>query len=137
MYDRHLHGKLSEYFVAYELTRIGLDVTIPSGNPRYDLIVESETARYFVQVKSTYRKEDEIKVNLRGNSDTKAYTKRDVDIIAIHDRSNNEVYYLPIEELRGQVSICLKYEQQKKIVSHRTRMAADYKQFPNGGEIAS
>jgi hypothetical protein len=130
MYDRHRSGKLSEYYVAYELTKLGFDVTLPTGNPRYDLIIENETSRYFVQVKSTYRKGDEVKVNLRGNSTTKAYEASDIDLIVIHERNTNDVFYVPIDEIDSQVSICLRYEAPKKILSHRTRMASDYRKMP-------
>jgi hypothetical protein len=137
LYEKHKNGKLSEFYVAYELTNSGFDVTFPTGNPRYDLIIENEFERYFVQVKSTYRKGEEIKVNLRGNSTTKSYAKREIDIIAIHERTGNDVFYVPIEDISGQVSICLRYKPPAKIRSHRTRMADDYKRFPHAKEDAS
>ena len=130
VYERHLSGKESEYFAAYQLTKLGFDVVIPTGNPRYDLIVEKEAKRYFIQVKSGIMREGSLKINLRGNSDTKGYTSRDIDLFVIHERTSNDLLFLPIEEIEGQVSVCFRYEKPKKIFSHRTRLAQNYMKFP-------
>ncbi|AXN39798.1 group I intron-associated PD-(D/E)XK endonuclease [Peribacillus butanolivorans] len=130
MYDKHQSGKISEFYVAYELSNLGFDVYFPTGNPRYDLIAEKGNQRYFVQVKSGLRKSEQLKINLRGNSTTKGYTQDDVDLIAIHERSENKVVYLPIEEIQGQVSVCFRYEPPNKIYSHRTRLMENYTKFP-------
>jgi hypothetical protein len=129
LYDRHKHGKASEYFVAYHLTNLGYDVVMVTGNPRYDMIIESEKGRLFVQVKSGIKKNDELKIGLRGNSDTKRYTSREIDIIVIHERSENKVIFLPINDIEGQVSICLRYNPPTKIYSHRTRLIENYIKF--------
>jgi hypothetical protein len=131
MYDRHQSGKVSEFYVAFELSNQGFDVYFPTGNPRYDLIAEKENKRYFIQVKSGLKKAEELKINLRGNSDTKRYSKEDVDLIIIHERSENAVIYLPIEEIEGQVSVCFRYNPPKKIFSHRTRLIENYIKFPS------
>ncbi len=129
MYDRHKYGKASEYFVAYYLTNLGYDVVMVTGNPRYDMIIESDKGRLFVQVKSGKKSEDELKINLRGNNDTKRYSSKEIDLIAIHERTENKVLFVPIREIEGQVSICLRYTPPKKIYSHRTRLIEDYIDF--------
>lgn len=130
MYSRHQSGKTSEYYVAYELSLQGFDVYFPTGNPRYDLIAEKNEKRYFIQVKSGIKKDGELKINLRGNSNTKRYTKDDVDLIIVHERTENKVLYLPIEEIHGQVSVCFRYNPPEKIFSHRTRLIKNYIKFP-------
>jgi hypothetical protein len=130
MYDRHQKGKLSEYFVAYKLTEMGFDVIMPTGNPRYDLSVETASVRYFIQVKSSFESNGEIKVSLRGNNDTNGYHRGEVDIIAIHNRVNNEIYYVPISEVSGKVSICLRTHPPKCYVSKLSRFTNDYVDFP-------
>lgn len=130
IYERHKYGKMSEFYVAYLLTKNNYDVFLPTGNPKYDLIAEKRGERLFIQVKSGRRTEDTLKINLRGNSDTKAYTHKDVNVFAIHERKDNEVYFIPQEEVSGQVSVCLRFTKPPRIISHRTRFASDYRKLP-------
>lgn len=130
MYERHRNGKLSEFFVAYKLTEMGYDVYFPTGNPKYDIIAERDGHRNFIQVKSGLRNGETLKINLRGNSDTQRYSPSEVDVFAIHERSDDEVYFVPISEVNGQISVCLRYADPPSIKSHRTRFAKDYTEFP-------
>jgi Holliday junction resolvase-like predicted endonuclease len=129
MYEKHKYGKASEYFVAYHLTNLGYDVVMVTGNPRYDMIIESDYGRLFVQVKSGIKNNnDELKVNLRGNDNTKRYTSREIDLIAIHERNENKVYFVPIGEIEGKVSIVLRYSQTQRTYA-KTKYAENYLQF--------
>ncbi|MGC4375740.1 group I intron-associated PD-(D/E)XK endonuclease [Fictibacillus sp. Mic-4] len=130
MYDRHQFGRESEFYVAYYLTKLGFEVNFPTGNPRWDILFENKHGRYFAQIKSAKVVDGEMKVNLRGNNDRKGYTKEDVDLIIIHERESNGVYFVPIEEVDGRVSILLRTEPPKKFVSKLTRFAKDYTKFP-------
>lgn len=126
MYVRHMHGKGSEFYVAYRLTILGYNVTFPHGTPRYDLIAESQKGRLFIQVKSTEEVDGLIKVNLRGNCDTTGYSAKDIDVFAIHERKSGDIYYIHISELEGKTSVCLRESPPPKLKTHRTRLAKDY-----------
>lgn len=126
LYEPQMNGKASEFYVAYDLSQLGYEVVMVTGNPRYDLILESDKGRLFVQVKSTYKKEKEIKVNLRGNSNTRRYNSKEVDIKAIHERSENKVIYIPINEVEGKSSISMRYEKSIYSQHNRSKLVSDY-----------
>jgi hypothetical protein len=118
-------GQLSEFYVAYKLSDMGFSVAIPTGSPRYDLIVEKENRRYFIQVKSVVRNDEFMRVQLGDG-----YTREEVDAIAVHERRDNKVYYIPIEEIDGRVEFVLRVSDTPTERGRKRHFARDYEDFP-------
>lgn len=131
MYENQNLGQLSEFYVMYRLAEQGWEVTCPSGNPRWDALICRESERYFVQIKGTVRKGDTIVVDLRGSGDTRYYTAEEIDIIAIHDREDNAVYYVPIAEAAGKSTFTLRLTPLDVPRRGWSRVAADYTSLEN------
>lgn len=123
-------GMLSEYYVAYKLSEWGFNVAVPTGTPRYDLIAEDGDVRYFIQVKSALRNEELLKVYLQTSKDRVGYTPAEVDIIAIHERADNKIYFVPIDDIEGLTAITLRFAERSSAQGRKTHYAKDYESFP-------
>lgn len=127
---RHREGRASEHYVCYVLERMGIRAERAGEGRRWDVLTEKDGKLCRVQVKSVMRNGDEIKVSLRGNSDHDYYTSAEVDVIAVHERQDNEVYFVPIAEVDGASSVLLRINPPPKYVHPRTRLASSYTKFP-------
>lgn len=123
-------GKLSEYYVAYKLSENGFNVVVPTGAPRYDLIAEKGDDRYFIQVKSVARQDDLLKVYLQTSKALVGYRPNEVDIIAIHERKENKIYFVPISDIEGLTAITLRFTERFGTQGRKTHYAKDYEAFP-------
>ena len=129
MYEKHMYGKAAEYYAAFYLTMLGYEVTIPNGNPKWDLIIENGQGKLFAQVKSVARNESgDLKVDLRGYRDDKGYNCFDFDLFIIMDRTDNSLYFVPTSDVENNLSVTLK-TKAPKVKRPGVRIAEEYKRF--------
>lgn len=101
-------GDLGEAMVMADVIRRGYKVAIPVGEDwRYDLIVLRKGKLERVQCKYTQSdgKRIEVKCRSTNNWNTRKYTKRDIDWIAVYDATSDRCYYISAELLGEGKSI--------------------------------
>src|SRR5699024_2519494 len=93
----------AEYEVIADLIKQGFTPSIPAlPNSTYDVIAEKDLKLYKIQIKSGVFKGNTISVHTRksnGDKDSRRYTEKEIDIIAIHDRDKNRTAYVPNQGL--------------------------------------
>lgn len=131
-------GNIGETKLIYELTKRGLQVSIPVGdNAPYDLVVEINNKLYKLQVKYSDEKEQNGSIsspicskNLKIKS-MKAYNKAKtykdyIDLIAIYYKAWDEVVIIPFEEIKNNLNICFRKEKTKNNQSKNIHYIQDY-----------
>lgn len=132
-------GDLAELKVAADLIDRGCQISIPFGEDcDYDLIADKQGILHRVQVK--YTKSDGCTVTVKCQShsltngkirQTKRYTSKTVDWIAVYDRTSDSCYYCPAAELgSGRSRLTLRLTPARNGQRLRIRDARDY-QEPN------
>ncbi len=111
-------GDLAELKVATDLMERGCRLAIPFGEDSdYDLIADKDGQLHRVQIKYTESDGAIIILRCRSHSltkgkirQTKHYTSKTVDWIAVYDRTTDRCYYCPSSELgegRSELSLRL------------------------------
>lgn len=100
-------GDLAELKVAADLADRGCQISIPfSEDCDYDLIADLNGSIHRIQVKYTESDGKVVTVRCRSHSltngkirQTKRYTAKIIDWIAVYDRTTDRCYYCPASEL--------------------------------------
>ena len=100
-------GDTAEMMVAADLVKRGYRVAFPFGeDSSYDLIVERDERLERVQVKYAESRDGVIEVRCRSHSltngkirQTKRYTAKMIEWLAVYDRNTDCCYYIPAVEL--------------------------------------
>lgn len=98
-------GLLSELEVMQEYVRHGYAVYSPLGVERLDFIARKDRRFVRVQVKAGTSFNDGRELIAFCQ---KPYTKKDCDIIVIHDAISGKMYFLPVEHVEGMTQIRLR-----------------------------
>ena len=113
------------------LLQHGYTVLEPRGdNSRYDLVAEAGGKFCRIQAKSRRHKNGLVRVELRSSSGTKKthhyYTPEEVDFIVIYCPDNDEVYWIPMEDIRGHKEVRVRVSSDGFRVNKRTRLGSMY-----------
>ena len=100
-------GDLAELKIAADLAARGCKISFPFGEDcDYDLVADFDGVLHRVQVKYTRSDGQMVLVRCRSHSltkgkirQTKYYTAKTVDWIAVYDQTSDGCYYLPSSEL--------------------------------------
>lgn len=120
-------GTVSELAVMLEYAQRGYTINLPTSPARYDFIAEKNGRAVKVQVKhgTSFNGERE----LLGFSKT-PYTKDDVDIIAMYDSTDEQIYYIPTDHVEGMTSIRLRTAPYLYSVKKEKALVSEhYKKF--------
>jgi PD-(D/E)XK endonuclease len=128
-------GDLAELMVAADLRRRGFKIAIPFGEDcDFDLVLIRDDRLERVQVKYAESHGAVIPVRCASHSltngkvrQTKRYTARTIDLLAVYDRTSARCYYVPAAELgegRSIMHLRLKPALNKQYIG--TRPAANY-----------
>lgn len=109
-------GEIAEVLFSLEVLRRGGVASLPLGDTAsFDMVVTSVTGSHKVQIKSSWvnvlgRRGNRIKDRCRvtignGNRNKKAYSNQEADAMAIWLEPFKRWMILPIEKLRGRVTI--------------------------------
>jgi PD-(D/E)XK endonuclease len=128
-------GGLAELKVAADLVERGYRVAIPFGEDcDFDLILCRADNLERVQVKYTHSNGEVITLKCYSHSltngrirQTKCYTARTIDWLAVYDRTSDRCYYVPASELgEGRKTIHLRLKEAKNCQRRGIRFASDY-----------
>lgn len=96
-------GAIAELQVCADLMKRGWRVLIPYGeNNRYDVVAERNAKFVRIQVKYVTPKDGALYVNCRSSNNWSVlpYTVDQIDVIAVFNPRDNEVYYIPAGQMR-------------------------------------
>ena len=102
-------GEMAEAAFLHKASTLGFGVSKPWGDSEpYDLIVDSGSGLWRVQVKSSYRADREggYTINAHGNQRKKAYTLKEIDALVAYIVPEDLWYVLPVRLFRK--IICVK-----------------------------
>lgn len=121
--NAHTVGTVSELAVMLEYAKRGYTINIPTSPARYDFIAEKDGRSVKVQVKhgSTFNGEREI----LGYSKT-PYEKKDVDVVAMFDSNDGQIYFIPTDHVEGMTSIRLRIEPYLYVVKSEKALVAEH-----------
>jgi hypothetical protein len=99
--DHNRVGDQSEMKVAADLSAMG-DVSLPVGQPAYDLIVDIDGKLYRIQVKTAQRtgqRNNAHTVHVKHGFHGDTYSIEEFDVLAVTAKSSDDVAYWPwVEE---------------------------------------
>ena len=128
-------GDLAELKVAVDLMDRGCQLSFPFGEDcDYDLIADKEGLLHRVQVKYTESNGRTILLRCRSHSltkgkirQTKHYTAKTIDWLAVYDRTTDCCYYCPASELgSGRCELSLRLTPARNGQRVGIRNAGDY-----------
>jgi PD-(D/E)XK endonuclease len=128
-------GDLAELKVAADLADRGCQVSFPFGEDcDYDLIADLGGVIHRVQVKYTESDGRIIVIRCRSHSltkgkvrQTKYYTAKTIDWIAVYDRTSDRCYYCPASELgTGRSDLSLRLAPARNGQQVGIRLASEY-----------
>jgi PD-(D/E)XK endonuclease len=119
---RKQRGEMAEAAFLAKATSLGLRVSKPWGETRYDLIVDNGKKLLRVQVKSAHRagRYGEYTFHARGCS-LRVYNASEIDLLVAYIVPENAWYLFPVEEF-------LKYKSMK-LYPVRWRKASKFEKF--------
>ncbi len=125
---RKQRGEMAEAAFLAKAASLGLRVSKPWGEGRYDLIVDNGKKLLRVQVKSAHRpgKENEYRIYARGCS-MRVYDASEIDLLAAYVVPANAWYLFPVEEF-------LKYKSMR-LYPVKRRKASKFEKFRENWEI--
>lgn len=108
--QKQIYGITTELLVAQKFIELGFIVSIPYGNTsRYDMIVDTDKARYRIQVKhaslndnGSYTIQTCNSISTMSRHERKYYTKEDVDFIV--SIIENQLVVIPVELIEKSAS---------------------------------
>lgn len=121
-------GSIGEHEVCVNLLKRGYNVSIPIGdNLPYNLIVDRKGNLEKIQVKYTKSNGDVITCRCSSNNGrrSRAYTKKDIDWLAIYDATTDNCYYIKSKYLKLD-SIKLRTTKPKNNQTKKIRFAWNY-----------
>lgn len=98
MPSARLKGTIGELMIMTDILMRGYDVALPyTEGSRYDLIVERNGKFERIQCKYTTSNGELLEVRCYSQTPLKRspYTKKDIDWIAVYDKTTNCCYYVP------------------------------------------
>jgi len=130
----NLVGATAEAAIAYEATRLGIEVFKPlSGHSRCDLIFDIESALYRVQCKTARRSGEILCVNLVSSWHTPngyvrhKYRADEVDLVAAYSDELRRCFLLPFDRVaEGRSGIQLRLTPPKNGQRAAIHYAAEY-----------
>lgn len=131
-------GDLAELKIATDLLERGYGVAIPFGEDcDFDLVAYRDEELYRVQVKHLTSDGQVLAVKCTSHSltngrvrQTKRYTARTIDWLAVWDATTRRCFYIPAIELGdGRSSIHLRLTRCRNNQHTRVRFARDYETF--------
>ncbi len=119
--DGKKFGELCEIEFAVEAMRLGLIVSKPFGEVKYDLIIDNGKKRLRIQIKSTRtlscktKKSQFYSVNISsGSYGQTLYNKKQIDFFAIYVAPEKTWYIIPVCFLNvGKISLAPSSENSK------------------------
>jgi hypothetical protein len=98
-----MNGDTTELLMAARLKQSGYEVSIPvSGSCRYDLVAEKDGEFLRVQVKTARYSNGGIKFKCHSGNGVKrdrmGYTKEDIDIFMVFEPTEEQIFWIPVEE---------------------------------------
>ena len=123
---RVIFARESLLAVSKEYVSLGWDVFFPlTEDSPVDLVILRENTFLRVQIKSVRLQKNAMKIKVRStnNWSNKKYTRKDVDILAVHERKSDTCYVIPIHEIEGMSQVTLRTTKLKGI---ECRQADDY-----------
>jgi hypothetical protein len=106
----------------------GWHVLFPIGeNSRYDLIAEQKGKFLRVQVKYVTPKKGVLDVNCRSSNNWSVlhYTPEEIDVLAVYDSVNKEIYYIPVSKINYSL-FKLRIEPAKNNQKSKINLAKDF-----------
>jgi len=125
-------GAVAEMAIAHEAVRLGIGVSKPLSDLRYDLIFDTGVELLRVQCKWASRYEDVIVICLYGARRARAglvrsvYTADEVDAFAVFCSELNRCYFVRIAELNGRYQLQLRLDATRNNQRSGVNWAKDY-----------
>jgi prevent-host-death family protein len=127
-------GAIAEQVIAAEATKLGVVVSRPNVDARYDLIFDTGSSLLRVQCKwgALDADADVIKVNLTSSWCTPTgyarttYALGEVDLFAVYCGEQNRCYLLPADGLVGRRSIWLRLSEPRNGQRACVNLASDF-----------
>lgn len=99
-------GSAGEMGTMAYLSRLGIHISKPISDYKYDMVIDLGNRLYKVQVKTTYKKSiDKATFNL--TSSNGAYKKGDIDYFALYIYKDDTLMMVPFELLEGRSSVTI------------------------------
>ena len=140
MYSTNHKGAVAEAAITAEAVRLGIGVSRPLADERYDLIFDMRPGLLRVQCKCAHLAGGVLRVNTGGSWYSpgrgyvrSTYTGDEIDAIAAHNADLGRSYLLPVSEVSGQRQVHLRIEETQNRQRAAINWAAEY-EFP--GAIA-
>ena len=131
--SRKSKGDVAEAVITAEAVKLGLSVSRPLSNERYDLVFDVGGRMLRVQCKWGSLKDDVVVVSCRGcwHSPIRgyvrsAYTAAEVDLIAAYCEKLDACYAIPIELVDGQTTLNLRLQPARNGQRAAIHFAANY-----------
>ena len=125
--DGHIRGEESEMKVALDLIDNGCRVAYAHGHAHpYDLIADRDEELLKIQVKTAkHLRTRKHSIEL---SDAQKYDAQDVDLFAGYAREEDNVFYVPYEEMGKQTSVTFTPPEKMGLEESRERakLAEEY-----------
>jgi prevent-host-death family protein len=126
-------GAVAEAAIAYEATKLGVEVLKPqSDHCRYDLVFDIAGRLYRVQCKTAQRRGEVVVINLVSSWPTangyihNKYEPGEVDFIAAHFHESGSNFLLPFDFVSGMSAIQLRLSPPKNAQRAAVHFAADH-----------
>jgi PD-(D/E)XK nuclease superfamily protein len=130
----NMKGAIAEQVISAEATKLGIIVSRPNVDARYDLIFDTGSLLLRVQCKcgALHRDAGIIKVNLETSWCTptgyarSSYEAGEIDLFAVYCAEQNGCYLLPADRLAGRRAISLRLSEPRNKQRACVNLASDF-----------
>ena len=131
MFSTHKKGEIAQLQVQLRATEMGIVVSRPTTEARYDMILDTDAGLERAQVKYADRwNGDAISIDLRRDTRNsgikKTYDRREIDVVYVYVPEKEVVLRLTPELFHQRKSINIRFSPAKNNQKARTLMSEDF-----------
>ena len=132
MFEKYRKGQEAVLRVQLRAVQLGMVVSLPTTEERYDLLLDDGEKIHRVQVKYTSHEVANGAVRLdlrketRGNGRKRVYTADEVDLVLAYVPQIDKLLWLGPEVFSGRKSLTFRFEPSRNGQKKRVRLVGDF-----------
>jgi hypothetical protein len=132
MFEKYKKGQEAVLRVQLRAAQLGMIVSMPTTEERYDLLLDDGKRIYRVQVKYTSRQvangsvELDLRKETRSNGKKRAYSAKEIDLVLVYVPQIDGILWLESKVFADCRSLTFRFEESRNRQKKKVRMTKDF-----------
>jgi len=133
MYETWIKGKIAELQIQLIAASMGITVSVPTVDARYDFILDIDGTLYKAQVKYADQTQNKgsVVVDLRretrsATTEKRIYSKKEIDVLLVYIPKIDKVLWVEPKDFENKTCLTFRYEACKSSQTKGIRWVENY-----------